>query len=111
MTDLSNPLDGPLFPAPEFQSEQIDTRCFGMVTVSEISAERFEALIAQPAYQQDTNALISVLLIEGARGANGERLTDDLLAHLPARGFHDRVKLMTATARVNGLSTDEVEKD
>ncbi|MFM0224169.1 hypothetical protein [Paraburkholderia dipogonis] len=110
MTDLSVPPDGPAFDPPAFESEQIETRCFGVVTVSDVGAEQFEALLAQPVYQQDTNALIRALLVEGARGANGERLTDDLLTHLPARGFHDRVKLMTAAARVNGLSTDEVEK-
>lgn len=113
MTDLSNqpdPAAGLFFDVPAFESEQVPTRCFGVVTVSDVGAEFFESLVAQERYQQDANAMITALLIEGARGANGERLTADLLAHLPARGFHDRVRLMTAATRVNGLSNDDVEK-
>jgi hypothetical protein len=32
------------------------------------------------------------------------------MAHWPARAFADRVKLIRAAARINGMAGDEVEK-
>jgi hypothetical protein len=109
MTDLSQP-------APSFDltpaSEQVETQCFGVVTISDIGADGIERIATglRAAGKTDDREMSRQLLVECATGPNGERFTLEQLAHLPARAFRDRIRLLNAAMRVNGLSADEVEK-
>jgi hypothetical protein len=109
MTDLSQPARSfDLTPS----SETVETECFGTVTISDIGADGIERIAAhmRDAGQADDREMARRLLCESATGSNGERFTPEGLAHMPARAFRDRIKLLTAAMRVNGLSQVDVEK-
>ncbi|HEY2023572.1 hypothetical protein [Paraburkholderia sp.] len=109
MTDLSQPASPSGFDL-EFHSEIVKTRCFGDVTVRDVGADTLERIATRSADLKDIRAMMADLLCEAATGANGERFTPDLLARLPARAFQDRINLLNAVARVNGVSADDVGK-
>ena len=109
MTDLSQPAASfDLTPS----HETVETDCFGTVTISDIGADGIERIAShmRDAGQADDREMARRLLCESATGPNGERFTPEGLAHMPARAFRDRIKLLTAAMRVNGLSQVDVEK-
>jgi hypothetical protein len=107
MTDLSQP--APQFDLP-FQSEQVPTRYLGLVTINDIGTDGIEKLVADAGGDVDTRTMQHRLLCACAVGPNGERFTMEQLERWPARAFQDRVKLLGAASRVNGMSGDDVEK-
>jgi hypothetical protein len=107
MTDLSQP--APQFDLT-FQSEQVETKYLGVVTINDIGTEGIEAIVLEAGGNSDTRVMQHRLLCASAVGPNGERFTMEQMAHWPARAFADRVKLIKAAARINGMAGDEVEK-
>jgi len=108
MTDLSQPV--PRFDLT-FQSEQVQTKYLGLVTINDIGTDGIEAVVLETKGDTDTRLLQQRLLCASAVGPNGERFTMEQMANWPARAFADRVKLMKAAARINGMAGDEVEKE
>ncbi|TCK37973.1 hypothetical protein B0G84_3273 [Paraburkholderia sp. BL8N3] len=100
----------PLAPAFDLERrhEVIATKAFGAVTINDVGADAFERIAV--ASKGETEAMMRSLLCAAAVGPNGERFTLDLLANFPARAFADRITLMRAAARVNGIAGDDVEK-
>lgn len=107
MTDLSQP--APQFDLT-FQSEQVQTKYLGVVTIHDIGTEGVERIVLDAGGDTDTRLMQHRLLCASAVGPNGERFTMEQMAHWPARAFADRVKLIRAAARINGMAGDEVEK-
>ena len=109
MTDLSQPVR--TFDLT-LSSETVETECFGVVTGSDIGADGIERIAThlREAGQTDDREMARRLLCESATGPNGERFTLEGLAQMPARAFRDRIRLLTAAMRVNGLSQVDVEK-
>ena len=93
-------------------SETVETECFGAVTISDIGADGIERIAThmRETGQTDDREMAQRLLCESATGPNGERFTPEGFAHMPARAFRDRINLLTAAMRVNGLSQVDVEK-
>lgn len=107
MTDLSQP--APQFDLT-FQSEQVQTKYLGVVTIHDIGTEGVERIVLDAGGDTDTRLMQHRLLCASAVGPNGERFTMEQMTHWPARAFADRVKLLRGAARINGMAGDEVEK-
>ncbi len=90
------------------QSEVIDTKAFGKVTINDVGVDAFERIAIEA--KGDSTLMMRRLLCEAGIGPKGERFTLDLLSSLPARCFSDRIALLRAAARVNGVGVDDVEK-
>ena len=99
-------------PAPRFditkRSEVIETKSFGKVTINDVGVDAFERMAIEA--NADSSLMMRLLLCEAATGPKGERFTPDMLSSLPARCFGDRITLLRAAARVNGVGVDDVEK-
>jgi hypothetical protein len=107
MTDLSTP--APLF-AVQLLAEPVETAMFGPVTVHEISGRRITALYEQYSPGEDPRAFGYALMCETVRGPNGERFTMELFDDLPNRAMPDVALLLRTAVRINGVSSEEVEK-
>jgi hypothetical protein len=98
--------------APSFDltkhSEVIETKAFGKVTINDVGVDAFERIAIEA--KGDSNLMMRLLLCAAAVGPKGERFTLDALSALPARCFSDRIALLRAAARVNGVGVDDVEK-
>jgi hypothetical protein len=107
MTDLSTP--APVFVVP-LVTEQVQTTMFGIVTISEISSRRLNALLEEHPPERDGRLFAWGLLCEAARGEHGERFTMQLLDDLPNRALADLSLLMKTAVQVNAVNQESVEK-
>lgn len=108
MNDLSQP-------APLFQlvtlTEEVPTKLFGTVTVTELSNRRLGQLYAEHDPEVDSEGFGHALLCESVTGANGERMTPAFIQSLPNRALPDLKVMMQAAVRVNGMDRCDVEKE
>ncbi|BAO89021.1 hypothetical protein [Caballeronia cordobensis] len=118
MNDMSEVPDAPAFHF-DGENEIVKTRFMGTVTLRDVGYERVEAIIYMEnratVTDEDTRTMmdrvIRRLLIESAEGERGERLTNDLFAHLPGRLMFDMTALRKAVMRLYGLDQDDVKNE
>lgn len=109
MNDMSLP-SPPVFALVPI-TEQVPTKLFGIVTVSELPSRRLAKLYAEHDPEADSKGFGDALLCESVTGENGERFTPAALDALPNRAMPDLKLMMQAAVRVNGMERADVEKE
>ncbi|AUT62882.1 hypothetical protein [Paraburkholderia terrae] len=106
MNDMAKP--PVLFEIPKPLAEKVNTRNFGMVTMTAPAPSTIERIVGGADRAKDTDVPYRALVAECATGEHGERFTPALLAKLPGQCYVDWLDLRAAAIRVCGLSRDNV---
>jgi hypothetical protein len=110
MNDMTKPPASgqAFFEIPKPAVEVVETANFGVVTLTAPPTLILEEVFRKHAGKKDEGPLYRALVAACARGANGERFTEDGLAGLPGQCLRDWTDLRKAAMVVAGLDRKAV---